>query len=441
MKKKYSLDYGIERDTDRVKAIYHILDTLDNTPSYSELEQMADYIIYGKDENGLNSVQKRETTDSNKRYGTFARASETRNQSLDAIIDNPLGDQQSLRPLEEKYIYVKRKPTIRKPKYDKKTGELIDIGDADVPGMTELWDCIARLEHVLAVGEGKIAPDEDTELITDSYKLYKLRHQIADMRLHQYYLKDAYKPTIHFVAIQHPQPQFYDWDSDSAYWISRELWEKKTYKPLLHTISTDINDYETRTNPYTGEFEIKWVVRHHNFDWENPRHIRALIDNYSAIAMQFYDNVWAWGRTLIRDFDRYQTLMNLSPIRQYILDRKIDKASYEVIAAELEEKFGVSYGINHISNIAIREIPERMANFAKALRLQLETPQDQKKQCFRCKKWFPRNILFFGINNGRKDGWASNCKECERKRRISKGGQGEHDRRSKDETLFKMPTK
>lgn len=441
MKKKYSLDYGIERDIDRVKAIYHILDTLDATPSYSELEQMADYIIYGKDENGFNSVQKRETTDSNKRYGTFARAAETRNQSLDAILDNPLGNQQDLKPLEEKYVYVKRKPTIHKPKYDKKTGELIDIGDADVPGMTELWDCIARLEHVLAVGEGKVAPDEDTELITDSYKLYKLRHQIADMRLHQYYLKDAYKPTIHFVAVQHPQPQFYDWDSDAAYWISRELWEKKTYKPLLHTISTNLADYETRVNPYTGEFEIKWVVKHHNFDWENPHHIRCLIEFYSAIAMQFYDNVWSWGRTLIRDFDRYQDLANLSPVRQYILTRRIDNASYEAIAEELKEEFNISYNINHISNILAREIPERIATCAKKLRLQVETPQELKKKCFRCQRWFPRNTLFFGLNRGRKDGWASNCKECERKRRISKGGQTEYDKRSKDKAMSEMSSR
>jgi hypothetical protein len=51
-KKPYSLDFSIARDTERVKAVEEILDTLNRDPSASELEQMASYILYGKDENG-----------------------------------------------------------------------------------------------------------------------------------------------------------------------------------------------------------------------------------------------------------------------------------------------------------------------------------------------------------------------------------------------------
>lgn len=71
MKKKYSLDYSIERDLDRLHAIEDILDTLDTKPTNAELEQMASYILYGKDEEGKNAVQRGETTDSNKRYNSF----------------------------------------------------------------------------------------------------------------------------------------------------------------------------------------------------------------------------------------------------------------------------------------------------------------------------------------------------------------------------------
>ena len=435
MKKKYSLDYSIERDIERLAAVNHILDTLDTLPNNLELEQMASYILYGKDENGLNAVQRKETTDSEKRYSTYTRNSDKKMQSLDAILDNPLADQQSLKPVEERYVYVKKKPTIHKPKYDKKTGELIDIGDADVPGMTELWDCIARLEKVLAVGEGRLPPDEDTELITDSYKLYKLRHQVADMRLHQYYLKEAYKPTIHFVAVQHPQPQFYNWDSDAAYWMTFDEWQRKLHNSYLTSISHNLEDYETRENPYTHELEIKWVVRQHTFDWENPLHIRYLIKYYSDLAMQFYDNVYAWGHTLVKDFDRYQDMANLTPVRQFILTRCIDKASYAQISQELQENFGLRYNETHLATILHKEIPEKIATAAKKYRLELDTPLSQKKKCFRCGRYFPRDYLFFGSNRGRKDGLASNCKECEKKRRIETGGQSIHDKRSKDETL------
>lgn len=52
MKKKYSLDYSIIRDSDRCAAVAEIIDTLEKDPTPSELEQMASYILYGKDENG-----------------------------------------------------------------------------------------------------------------------------------------------------------------------------------------------------------------------------------------------------------------------------------------------------------------------------------------------------------------------------------------------------
>lgn len=56
MKKKYSLDFSIVRDTDRLTAINEILDGLPTDPSPTELEQMASYILYGKDEEGKNSI-------------------------------------------------------------------------------------------------------------------------------------------------------------------------------------------------------------------------------------------------------------------------------------------------------------------------------------------------------------------------------------------------
>ena len=58
MRKKYSLDFNIVRDVDRLHAVEEILDTLQVDPTPTELEQMASYILYGKDEFGKNSIQK-----------------------------------------------------------------------------------------------------------------------------------------------------------------------------------------------------------------------------------------------------------------------------------------------------------------------------------------------------------------------------------------------
>lgn len=430
MRKKYSLDYSIERDVDRLEAVKGILDSLPTTPSNTELEQMASYILYGKDEEGKNAVQRGETTDSDKRYNSFQRAAD-KVQSLDEILDNPLADQQSLKSMDSKYIYTKKRPTIARPKYDKKTGALIDIGDGDIPGMQELWDTIDRLDRVIAVNEGKLPPDEHTQIFADSYRLYQLKHSLIDIRRHQYYLKDAYKPTLHFLAITPPKAQTYDWDTDSYYWMPLDAWQKRVDRALLHTISKNLSDYETR-ELVPGQIEVKWIVRRHTFDWENPQHIRALLNNYSNLYMEVWDKLDSWGRTLIYDFDRYFNMCKFSEVREYIVTRKIDKASHAEIVEELQEKFGLKYNENHVCTILSREIPEKMAVAAIKHRQLLTFPQSERKKCFTCKRWLPRNNYFFVTNNSRKDHFASSCKECERKKRIEKGGQAQYDRRNKD---------
>ena len=88
MKKKYSLDFSIVRDTDRLHAVEEILDKLDTDPSATELEQMASYILYGKDEEGKNSIQRNETIDKDKRYKSY-KTKDDKVQSLDEIMETP----------------------------------------------------------------------------------------------------------------------------------------------------------------------------------------------------------------------------------------------------------------------------------------------------------------------------------------------------------------
>ena len=71
MKKAYSLDFSIVRDVDRLHAVEEILDTMEKDPTATELEQMASYILYGKDENGQNSIQRNETIDKDKRFKSY----------------------------------------------------------------------------------------------------------------------------------------------------------------------------------------------------------------------------------------------------------------------------------------------------------------------------------------------------------------------------------
>ena len=376
---------------------------------------MTSYILYGRDENGKNLIQRGLCIDPDRRYGSFKKKEE-KNESLEQVLENPITDQTALKPANERYIYVRKTIPIKRPKYDKK-GNLIDIGDSDIPGMADLWESIDRIAHTVAVNEG-LVDDPDVEILTP-YRLMQLRHQLIDLRRHQYYLRDSYRPTIHPLKLIPPKPQTYTWDENSEYWTSIENWELKVNNSYLSSVSKDIRDYETRIAS-DGSIQVKWKVRAHTFDWENPHHIKCLINNYSAIAQQLHEKLYADGRYLTMDLDRYTTLIDLSPIYQHVIDRKVDKADPIDVANEIWEKFGVRYSATHIAHLSQTLIPELIATEVRKLHLIWDTPDTLKKRCSRCGQLLPRDPLFFMRHSTHRDHFASACKVCEKKRRIER---------------------
>lgn len=433
LRKKYSLDFTIERDTDRCAAIHQIIDQLDTDPSATELEQMASYILYGKDENGQNAIQRNECTDKNKRYKSY-KTKDDKVTSLDEMMETPGFDEQQLRSAYKRDAYTIPKPCIRKPRYDKNTGEMIDPGDSDIPGMVEQWEIIDRWQRMLDVAQGKILPQENDTLVTDPYRIYQLKHNLIDIRKHQYYLKDSYKPTLHFQNLDHPKAQFYDWCGDSFYWIPYNVWKDRVDHSYTSRISTNIKDYETRGEGDT--LEVKWVICRHTFDWEDYKHVRALFNQYPVLYEALREKLDTYGRTLIWDFDRYVQLSNFSELRLFIIDLRKQGWSHEDILHEVFRVYNVAYSPNYLASILGSEIPRRIARTALIQRLYCETPLKQKKYCNRCGRFLPRHPIFFSRNHTHKDDLSNTCKECEKARRIARGVTRDGpDLRAKDPTL------
>lgn len=418
MKKPYSLDYTIERDTDRLKLVEGILDTLDHDPSETDIEQMATYILYGKDENGLSSLRRGEVYDNSKRYNSF-KTSDDYVVSLDEMLENPATDEQEFRSAYKRDVYKKSTPTIKRPKYDKKTGELIDIGDADIPGMVELWERLDHFDKWIHILQGKLPPDESFPIFEDDYRLYRLKHNLIDMKRTQYYLKDVYKPQLHFQKLDHPKTQYYDWDGAAAYWVSRENWEQRVNHSYTSRVSRNLADYETRGEG--DQLEVKWVVCQHDFDWENPKHVYALMNNYLPLREQLKDKLDTYGRCLVWDLERYVQMTPLTPIRRSIVQKVMQQMPREEIRDQLMQEFGFTYNTFYLSTIIANDIPKEIAKTAAKHRVICDTPSNQLKVCKRCGKALPRHPLFYTKNTGRRDGFQSRCRDCERQLRIEKG--------------------
>jgi len=81
------------------------------------------------------------------------------------------------------------------------------------------------------------------------------------------------------------------------------------------------------------------MVCEHKFDWENPKHVRALLNHYYTLSETMRDKLNTYGVTLLWDFDRYVSLCNFSPLRLLIVELRKRGYAYDDILEEIRVKF------------------------------------------------------------------------------------------------------
>jgi hypothetical protein len=366
---KLALDYNIVTAEDRCLA----LQTLDLAHiSTRELERAANYILYGKTLKGNPLPEAKQIST---KHSTWKKKEP---ESLDALMENVMFDETSLQAFGQKSPYTNPKPKIDHEK------------DANIPGMQELWIAIAGMEEIFNKEQenGK------------TLKVYYLRHLLIDLRKEQYTLKAMFTPVISMsCGMVNRSPHEIDWCRDSGYAV----------QPLL----TDITGQE-----YRGDQNWEWhTVSEHTVDLTNPSHIYHILDSYSSLRHQIYDNPTSNTAYLLYAVENLVSRTKLTPARYHILLRKIDHIPNDVIAKELREKFNIDYAINYISTIWTKEICGAIAHSGLVDRdeWQARNHPEKWKKCIRCHKPKLRDNRFFTLERNTFDGYAPICRECKKK--------------------------
>ena len=417
-KKPYSLDYNIYLATDRNEAIKQILDNLDVDPTESDLEQMADYILFGKDEKFLSARDRKEILQPKRRYDSWATKDE-KNESLDALLDDPntAPEVEQKQNTENAPRYKVFKPEIKRPKYDD-DGNLIDIGDGDVPGMVELWERIDILQERYDMYRGKIPPNDyiRNHPLTE-YQLYKYGHMLIEIRRTQYYLKDSYKPTIKFFNVPAPGRTEYDFDCDTGLWLSPEEWCARKRKP--HPF--DLKQPALEDVPEDEEGRLFWKVSDNKIDYENPAHILAILDNYADLLRHSYDRTNSSTRALCFDMEFLIEEANLTDLEQFLLEQRVAHRNVFIIQKNLAED-GLIYTEQQLRTMMRNRIPDKLAKTATKLRLNndLINGRIEGLQCSKCHKTLPKDPFYFARSHDKRTGYCSQCKECMKKSRDAR---------------------
>ena len=161
----------------------------------------------------------------------------------------------------------------------------------------------------------------------------------------------------------------------------------------------------------------------------NPKHISALLCNYSMLKEESYEHFTGDCYYMMLDLDNLieATLKDEYPLYYDLLIYKIDGRSNAEIQFLLELNHGIKHSVEYISSLWRNKIPKLLAESAVKRYLNWYYTTQKKgqwKRCSRCGEVKLAHNLYFSKNSTSKDGWYSICKCCRNKKnkedRLSK---------------------
>lgn len=241
----------------------------------------------------------------------------------------------------------------------------------EIPPLKDLRDAIDILEQQEKTATGK--------------RKFLLKKQIIEMRQDQYVIKNEYKAPIYSNSV---------------------------VKSFSKADLTDHITFDVDGEPYNSGL----------VSFFNPKHLSAILCNYSLLKQEAYGNFINDSYYLMEDLDVLieTTLKDKYPLYYDLLIYKIDNRSNADIQFLLEQDHGIRHSVEYISSLWRNKIPKLLAEQAKKdyLIWYYSTQEyGHWKRCSRCGEVKLAHNKFFSKNKTSKDGFYSICKDC----RNSKG--------------------
>lgn len=432
------LDFSINGTADRKKFIdqYILRPEFTKFPlTNDELETIANYILWGKDPDGQNPVQKKEFQIET-RNKTWQRDN---TESLDALLESPTFNEASLRNLTAK-------PKIVRENFDR-TKALRECPSHLRQPFLDLFRQIDTIElgiNFYEMAHGKrtkfsrdsltkeFSPEQITQIQTNSQKwsqakYLKMRHIIVELRREQFTMRDTYVTKITRHSCAEPEIDYQINEFDAEIPVFPLGLKDGPYAPLVFP------DFEMAPSAYTPD-QISQVIKYYwqkkdmarpriYFDFENPEHLYKLI-GFQDDLQDSSDKQGEFSTTqkFLDTLEYYIARADLSLIQRDILQMKIDKKRNQDIVEEIFLKYNKQYTINYISTIFTQKIIPKIIEAVKTHSTIVENLsfKENFKVCNKCHKELLINPENFVRRARSKDGFSNRCKNCDKLDRQQK---------------------
>lgn len=404
-----------------------------------ELETCADYILWGKESDGLNLVQKKELQ-IDTRHDTWK--ADAKVDSLEELLDNAVFSENSiLYPNEPPVKIVRRvfdreKELNRAPSYLKE--ELSNLFKQI--DRTELLINFYELHH----GKRKNPPREELfSLFTQNeildleekgqdltqFSYLKLKHLLVELRRQQYGIKDLYAPLLFKDSNSMPRAkpeETFTFETDVPVFplgLKSRFNKDSLFKDWLNPQDLKLSELKEISNliweKKKKEKELQLSGKRF-FDFRKPSHLKQLIKFYYELEdMALRRHLQNTTIQFLNTFYFYVRKANLNEIQTEILKLKLKRFQNKDIAAAINSKFNKNYTRNYISTIFYRQVLKEISLAAERHLEFMENVffPENFKTCTFCGRSFLRNQNNFTRKKVSHDGFSTRCKRCDKLKR------------------------
>lgn len=240
----------------------------------------------------------------------------------------------------------------------------------EIPALRDLRNAIDRVEQEEKKAVGK--------------RKFLLKKQLIEMRQDQYVIKNSYR-----------QPMY-------------------CMNAIKSFSKIDFDEHITINEK--GEVQSDGLIT-----LFNPKHVSALLCNYSKLKEDCWGKFFSDSYYLMEDLDNLveRTLKEKYPLYYDLLIYKIDGKQNVEIQELLNRDHGIKHSLEYISSLWRNKIPKLLAEQAQEDYLVWYYTIKEKgkwKRCSRCGQIKLAHNRFFSKNKTSRDGYYSICKECRNKK-------------------------
>ena len=384
MKNRLKLDWALSTSVERNAFLSKYLSEepfLSSPPNEDELETLANYVLWGKNEEGQN-IEQEGLVELPRRNSTWISQSV---ESLDELTESPTFNENVLFSLNSKL------PSKKTREVFSRTNVRSSAPASLLPIFEALWRQIDEIELTLNFYElehGKRTKDPRKELLDvfteedrnkirqralniNQFHYLKLRHLLVELRREQYTIKDSYSERVLLHNSNHHVKEEKDkiFDSDIPIWPlglnSDNQLSKLLFRKFDALAADKISEKELKqiSKFYWEKENEKLTWTKNSFDFENLESVYQLflqLEELGEEEQEFFSTT----NLLIKTLWFYIEEAELTDVQREILDLKIKKEKNQDIAFYINKKYGKTYTVNYISTIFRQKIIPAINNAA-----------------------------------------------------------------------------